>query len=74
MFDKGKRKEKDMFDLKEYKFSKYNHKIVMNGNVYMYNAFYGGFCKFRQEFKEKALGVDFNDDTSMKKLHNFQMK
>lgn len=71
MFDKGKRKEKDMFDLKEYKFSRYNHKIVMNGNVYMYNAFSGGFCKFRQEFKEKALEVDFNDDASMKKIAQF---
>ncbi|WP_346938787.1 radical SAM/SPASM domain-containing protein [uncultured Clostridium sp.] len=47
------------FDLSNYKFSKYNHKIFLNKDIYLYNAFTGGFGKVDEKNKELAIKYDF---------------
>lgn len=60
--------DKRMICLKDYKFSKYNHKLIMNGDVYVYNAFSGGFCRFHDDNREIVSDIDFSENTCLEKI------
>lgn len=60
--------------LNEYKFSKYNHKISLDGNIYMYNALSGGFCKFDDDVKSTIDNIDFTNDKQINDLHVLPME
>lgn len=50
MIDKGDTFMKN--HLSKYKFSKYNHKIALEGDLFLYNALSGGFCKVDADIKD----------------------
>lgn len=49
--------------LNEFKFSKYNHKINLNNDLYLYNALSGGFCKTNEDTKKILKDIDLSGDT-----------
>lgn len=57
-----------MNELKNYKFSNYNHKIELDGNIYLYNAYSGGFCKINNEFKNIISEITFEPEENISKL------
>lgn len=59
---KGGGMELFMKNLQLYKFSKYNHKILLKGKLYLYNAFSGGFCSCDNLMKSVFLNLDFETD------------
>lgn len=50
------------FALNDYKFSNYNHKIYLDDDVYLYNAFTGGFGKVDKSNKELVAKYEFNEN------------
>ncbi|OSA77077.1 hypothetical protein B2H86_02740 [Clostridium botulinum] len=52
-----------MINLNDFKFSKYNHKIKLNGDIYLYNALTGGFGKVEKNNIEYINNCNFNEDT-----------
>ena len=55
--------------LKGYKFSKYNHLIELDENIYGYNAYSGGFCKFNDNIKAIIKNINFKDNEDINKLN-----
>lgn len=49
-------------NLDNYIFSKYNHKINLEGNLFLYNALSGGFCKVDSEHKNIFENNDLRSD------------
>lgn len=54
---------------KEFKFSNYNHKIELDGNLYAYNALSGGFCKFDGDIRDILSNIEFNERTDIQELN-----
>lgn len=57
-----------MDQLKNYKFSNYNHKIELEGKLYLYNAYSGGFCKMDDEFRNIISNITFEPEEDINKL------
>lgn len=49
-------------NLDNYVFSNYNHKISLEGNLFLYNALSGGFCKVDSEHKNIFENNDLRSD------------
>lgn len=63
-----KREEQEMNELKDYKFSNYNHKIELEDKLYLYNAYSGGFCKLDDEFRDIISEISFEPEDDVNKL------
>lgn len=52
----------------EYKFSKYNHVVYKDDNMYAYNALTGGFCKFDKETEQILKTTNLCDNENINNL------
>lgn len=55
-----------MENLQLYKFSKYNHRILLKGKLYLYNAFSGGFCSCDNLMESIFSKLDLKTDSCEK--------
>ena len=55
-----------MENLKLYKFSKYNHRILLKGKLYLYKAFSGGFCSCDNLMESIFSKLDLKTDSCEK--------
>ena len=53
-----------MLKLDEYKFSKYNHKILLENKLYLYNAYSGGFFLCNDLLKNTFINISFGTDST----------
>lgn len=54
-------------NLDEFKLSKYNHQIELDGNLFLYNALSGGFCKINEDIK-----TILNDNCLLSNFHKLE--
>lgn len=54
--------------LDAFKFSKYNHKINLNDDLYLFNALSGGFCKVNEASKKILGDIDVLESTESLKF------